>query len=129
MGYTVTYTNEAFPDDREFDVRGLGLLTNGVPFTVSEDQERNFILENRQTLEDALGGNEDYKIEGSTEVKDGIKGVLGIELSEISDTPEYLKAPKDEEDVPVEPVKPVVAAPVVAGAGAAAANANANDDT
>lgn len=127
MSYTVTYTQEAQPDDKEFTVIGLGILVNGKPYEIDEAQERRFILETRKTIAEAFEGNDAFKVEGSTEVKEGVKGVLGIELSEISDTPEEFIR----EDVVVEePVKPVatggftVTDTAVTSPGAQGSNAN-----
>lgn len=88
MSHTVTYTNEAFPDDHEFEIRGLGVLVNGVPLTIDKETEQRFISETRTTLDEALGDNGSVNLSGTTEFSGGVKEVLGIEPDEISDTPE-----------------------------------------
>lgn len=88
MPHIVTYTNEAFPDDHEFEIRGLGVLTNGVPLTIDKETEQRFITETRTTLDAALGDNSSVNLSGTTEFNGGVKEVLGIDLDEISDTPE-----------------------------------------
>lgn len=86
MAYTVTVTDDAFPKNHEFGIRGLGVFVNGKPKQVDEEAERNFITETRTTLKDALGNAENITLDGTTEVKGGVVGVLGIDPSEISDT-------------------------------------------
>lgn len=94
MPLIVTYTNEAFPEDKEFYVNGLGVLVNGVATEISEDQERAFILENRKTVEDVLSGDESYKLEGTTSVSDGVIGVFGVDPNEaVVEAPVEVAAP------------------------------------
>lgn len=132
MAYTVKYTHEAFPDDREFDIRGLGLLKNGESVTVDEELERNFILVNRRTIEDAFGDDDHFEVSGTSEVSGGIKDVLGIELDEISDTPDILANRELEiQEAEAEAAKPVtpMTVPVTPTVAPVVPNINTNDDT
>lgn len=107
MSYTVTYENKAFPDDKEFTVAGLGVLVNGVPLEVDEALERNYVLVTRRTIEESLGSDGCFTVEGSSTLSgDAIKEVFGIDLSEISDSPVSIS----------EEVQPEVAQPVAINA-------------
>lgn len=90
MAHTVTYTNEAFPDDHEFEIRGLGVLVNGVPTVIDKDAEQRFILETRTTLDEALADNGSVNLSGTTEFSGGVVEVLGVDPDEISDAPELV---------------------------------------
>lgn len=108
MGLTVTVTNEAFPPDTEFEISGVGLVVNGQPTELTEDQERAFIARNGVSLVDATGEGEASTVTGSASVT-----VEDVIPSDISDTapynPEYGKT--EEEVAPTEPT-PVVDVPM-----------------
>lgn len=83
MPLKVTYTNDNFDKDHEWDVPGLGIIQNGVPTTISKEQEEQFVLERRMTVKDAVGDSEYVKVEGTTEVNGGVKSVLGVDPAEL----------------------------------------------
>jgi hypothetical protein len=69
MALKVTVTNSDFPEDYEFEVRGLGLFTNGKSRSVTEDEEAAYIGLNGVSVRDGTKGSENIKVEGTAEVK------------------------------------------------------------
>lgn len=71
MSLKVTVTNDDFPKDHEFEIRGLGLFTNGKSRAVTEEEEAAFVAEHGEGVREKLKGSENVKVEGTTEVKGG----------------------------------------------------------
>ena len=71
MSLKVTYNHPDFEKGHEFEVRGLGILKNGQPKTLSEEEEATFVSVHGESVRDHFKGNEAYKVEGTTEVKGG----------------------------------------------------------
>lgn len=87
MAYTITFTNEAYDKGVEFDIPGLGILKNGEPRKLTEDEERAYVGYSYMTVKDGFKDSELIKVEGTTEIKGGVEGVLGVDPTTISDTP------------------------------------------
>lgn len=104
MAYKVTYTHDDFPKDHEFEIRGLGLFINGKAKEIDEEQEIVFISETRKTIKDAFDGDENITVEGTTEVRGGVIGVLGVDPADISDTPDFEAMKVLEESTSADPV-------------------------
>jgi hypothetical protein len=69
MALKVTVTNSDFPDDHEFEVRGLGLFTNGKSRSVTEEEEAAYVALNGVSVRDGTKESEYLKVEGTAEVK------------------------------------------------------------
>lgn len=69
MALKVTVENDAFPKDHEFEIRGLGLFTNGKARTITEEEEQAFVALNEKSVKDAVKGSNYIKVEGTSEVK------------------------------------------------------------
>jgi hypothetical protein len=69
MGLKVTYTHPAFPDDYEFDVYGVGLVTNGEAKELTAEEEQAAVGKLGMPVRDYLGESEDMKVEGTATVK------------------------------------------------------------
>jgi hypothetical protein len=95
MALKVTFSNPAFPKGTEFDTV-FGLVKNGSPKTLTEEDERMCLARTGNSVKDQLAGNDAFKVEGtpilsSKEVNDA-KGV------EVSDTaPMRTLAEREEE--------------------------------
>lgn len=63
MARKVTVTNDAFPKEAEFEIRGLGLFTNGKPKEVTAEQEAAFESIQGKKLDESA---EYIKVEGSS---------------------------------------------------------------
>lgn len=68
MGRKVTVTNDAFPKEAEFEIRGLGLFTNGKPKEVTAEQEAAYAEINGRPLDDSA---EYIKVEGTSNKASG----------------------------------------------------------
>jgi hypothetical protein len=64
MGLEVSFTNEQFPKDYEFDVGGL-LIPNMGSVKLDDDAELNFVSRHRQAVKDWAGDSEQVKVTGS----------------------------------------------------------------
>jgi len=69
MAYTVQYEHPHFAtgeDAPEFGIAGLGSIPNGGTIEVDEDMERNFLMTQGKTLEDALDNDAMITLSGSS---------------------------------------------------------------
>lgn len=69
MSLKLTYTHPSFDKDEEFELTGIGLVQNGKTRTLSEDEERAAVARLGMPVKEAFKGNEQVKIEGTSEVK------------------------------------------------------------
>ena len=69
MSLEVTVKNDQFPDDYEFDVRGLGLFKNGETRTVSDEEEAAFLAVHGRTVREAAGNSATVSVKGRATVK------------------------------------------------------------
>lgn len=90
MAFKITYKHPDFPNDWEFDVTGVGTMTNGKAKTLNEEEEAAFIVRNRVGVKEYFKGNEMVEVSGTTEVKGGVESVLGS--SPVSEVPEPVES-------------------------------------
>jgi hypothetical protein len=81
VALTVTVQNDAYPDDTEFEVMGLGLFTNGESREVTEEQEKVFVSMHQAPVEEQIGENENVAISGTTTIGN-LDEVLGTDISD-----------------------------------------------
>jgi hypothetical protein len=102
VALTVTVQNDAYPDDTEFEVMGLGLFTNGESREVTEDQEKLFVSMNQAAVEETIGENENVAISGATTIEN-MDEVLGTDVSDTIPAPEVEAPPEETPAAPDEP--------------------------
>jgi len=81
MALTLTLDHPDFPDDREFEISGLGLVKNRESAEIDEEQERAFAAFHGRTLEDALKGNDQISLNGTATLTD-ISEVIPSDISD-----------------------------------------------
>lgn len=69
MSLKVSYKNDAFPKDYEFEVYGIGLIKNGGSVTLSKDQEERAVTMVGMSVKDYVKDSADVSVEGTTELK------------------------------------------------------------
>jgi len=69
MSLKITLENDSFPRGTEFDIRGLGLFKNGSARTLSKEDEEAFVSYTGQSVKDFFKGNQNIKVEGTSEVR------------------------------------------------------------
>lgn len=82
MPLEVKINHPGFPEGYELELAGVGVFPNGSSVTLTEDQERAYIIRNGQTLKDAVAGNDSFKVTGTPlvkSVKDGLDGDVPAE--------------------------------------------------
>lgn len=86
MPLTVKYEHPDFPTDQEFDIAGIGVVTNGEEKELTNEEEIAFITSRRLTVRDGFEDDERMTISGTTSVQNGVEGALGVDPETISDT-------------------------------------------
>jgi hypothetical protein len=69
MPLKVSYKNDAFPKDYEFDVHGIGLVKNGGTITLDKEGEERAVSLLGMPVKDYVKGSADLSVEGTTELK------------------------------------------------------------
>ena len=69
MPLKVSYKNDAFPKDYEFDVHGIGLVKNGGTITLDKEEEERAVSLLGMPVKDYVKGSADLSVEGTTELK------------------------------------------------------------
>src|SRR4051794_40127214 len=87
MAISVTVSNEQAPEDRVFEIVGLGAFTNGETREITEEQERAFISLYQMSVADAIGEQDAVKVSGTSTI-DNIDDVLGVDVSDSMPPPD-----------------------------------------
>lgn len=69
MALKISYKNDAFPKDYEFDIHGVGLVKNGGTVTLSKEDEERAVGILGMPVKEYVKGSDDVSVEGTTELK------------------------------------------------------------
>lgn len=86
MSYTIKFTHPDFDKDAEFELTGVGLVTNGKEFKMDADAERAFVSRNGVSVKDYFQGSEMVNVSGTSELKaDEVKALTPTEPTAAED--------------------------------------------